>query len=137
MCTYIRIPICPTQKFFPQSLTVAPKNGGKELHPECAMKIAGPATFSSSGRVPEIDGVLYMKDGYRKPWKKFYFMLRASGLYQSTKGKSTVRGPTHLMHTYMHMYVYTYVHTYVHTYVCVFLYLNTYSKVCTNCTGRN
>ena len=83
------------------------------------MKIAGPATFSSSRRVPEIDGVLYMKDGYRKPWKKFYFMLRASGLYQSTKGKSMVRGPTHLMHTYMHMYVRTYIRTYIR--MCIFV----------------
>ena len=90
----------------------------KEKQAERAKKILVSEYFSSSGRVPEIDGVLYMKDGYRKPWKKFYFMLRASGLYQSTKGKSTVRGPTHLMHTYA-LFTRTYIHTYIHTYMCV------------------
>lgn len=46
--------------------------------------------FSESGRVPEVEGVLYMKEGLKKPWKKYFFMLRASGLYHSTKGKSKV-----------------------------------------------
>ena len=41
-------------------------------------------------RVPEIEGTLYSKDGYKRPWKKFFFILRSSGLYYSTKGKSKV-----------------------------------------------
>jgi hypothetical protein len=82
-------------KFFPRHLGTESKNVTKEKQAERAKKILVSEYFSSSGRVPEIDGVLYMKDGYRKPWKKFYFMLRASGLYQSTKGKSTA--PKHLV----------------------------------------
>ena len=40
--------------------------------------------------MPEIEGILYSKEGYKKPWKKFFFILRSSGLYYSTKGKSKV-----------------------------------------------
>ena len=40
--------------------------------------------------MPELEGFLNLKDGYKKSWKKVYIILRASGLYYSTKGKSKV-----------------------------------------------
>ncbi|PIK61405.1 putative ras-associated and pleckstrin-likey domains-containing protein 1 isoform X6 [Apostichopus japonicus] len=45
--------------------------------------------FSDTGsQIPEVDGVLWMKAEGKKSWKRFYFILRASGLYFSPKGKS-------------------------------------------------
>ena len=57
---------------------------------EKARKILLQEFFSSTSRVPELEGFLNLKDGYKKSWKKVYIILRASGLYYSTKGKSKV-----------------------------------------------
>ena len=79
----------PLQNFFPDL-----GSNAKDIDPrkkaERAKKIMMQEYFSESGRVPEVEGVLYMKEGLKKPWKKYFFMLRASGLYHSTKGKSKV-----------------------------------------------
>lgn len=40
--------------------------------------------------VPDVEGVLYLKDDGRKTWRPRYFMLRASGLYYVPKGKTKV-----------------------------------------------
>ena len=40
-------------------------------------------------RLPEMDGVLHLKEGKRS-WKKHYFALRASGVYVNPKGKNKV-----------------------------------------------
>ena len=45
--------------------------------------------FSSNTRViPEVEGPLYLKSESKKGWKKYHFVLRASGLYYFQKEKA-------------------------------------------------
>lgn len=40
--------------------------------------------------VPDLEGMLYLKEDGKKVWKPRYFMLRASGIYFVPKGKTKV-----------------------------------------------
>ena len=84
---------CPLQKYFPDHLRSSQAATTKHStleRTEKARKILLQEYFSSTSRVPELEGYLYLKDGYKKSWKKVYCILRASGLYYSTKGKQKV-----------------------------------------------
>ncbi|XP_065839887.1 growth factor receptor-bound protein 14-like [Oscarella lobularis] len=75
-------------RYFPAHLAMTPgetRTGSKKA--ERAKAILLKEFFTSSGRVPEIEGNLSFKDD-KKTWKKAFFMLRSSGLYYSTKGRS-------------------------------------------------
>lgn len=77
-------------KYFPQHLKTSVAAIAKVTtleRAEKARKILLQEYFSSTSRVPELEGWLNLKDGYKKNWKKVFFILRASGLYYSTKGK--------------------------------------------------
>ncbi|NXL06232.1 GRB7 protein, partial [Mesembrinibis cayennensis] len=52
--------------------------------------------FLNSGSCPEVQGFLHLRETRRKVWKRFYFSLRRSGLYYSTKGTS--KDPRHLQY---------------------------------------
>ncbi|XP_048871392.1 growth factor receptor-bound protein 14 isoform X1 [Brienomyrus brachyistius] len=51
-------------------------------------------TFLNSRSCPEIHGYLHAREQGKRTWKKFYFILRRSGLYFSNKGTS--KEPRHL-----------------------------------------
>nr|XP_021334741.1 growth factor receptor-bound protein 14 [Danio rerio] len=72
--------------------TSARKNAAKNVFMLCLLFLL--QTFLSSSSCPEIHGFLHAKEHGRKSWKKFYFVLRRSGLYFSNKGTS--KEPRHL-----------------------------------------
>lgn len=59
--------------------------------PPCPSAPISPQNFLNSGSCPEVQGFLQLREAGRKVWKRFYFSLRRSGLYYSTKGTSKVR----------------------------------------------
>uniref|UniRef100_A0A8C8JKB5 Growth factor receptor bound protein 14 n=1 Tax=Oncorhynchus tshawytscha TaxID=74940 RepID=A0A8C8JKB5_ONCTS len=75
--------------FFPDHMvSISSETNGMMNHSQLIQ------TFLNSSTCPEIHGHLHAKEQGRKSWKKFYFVLRRSGLYFSNKGtsKSTKRG---------------------------------------------
>lgn len=77
------------QDFFPDHMVSASsETNGQADHSQLI------ETFLNSSTCPEIHGHLHLREQGRKTWKKFYFVLRRSGLYFSNKGTS--REPRHL-----------------------------------------
>ncbi|XP_078501788.1 growth factor receptor-bound protein 7 isoform X1 [Lissotriton helveticus] len=76
---------------FPESMVAGCLDANKGMsHSELIQN------FLNSGSCPEIQGFLHLKEIGRKVWKRFYFFLRRSGLYYSTKGTS--KDPRHLQY---------------------------------------
>uniref|UniRef100_A0A8C4W020 Growth factor receptor bound protein 7 n=1 Tax=Gopherus evgoodei TaxID=1825980 RepID=A0A8C4W020_9SAUR len=79
------------QSLFPEVMVSSCLDANKGLsHSELIQN------FLNSGSCPEIQGFLHLKEVGRKVWKRFYFSLRRSGLYYSTKGTS--KDPRHLQY---------------------------------------
>jgi amyloid beta A4 precursor protein-binding family B protein 1-interacting protein len=47
-------------------------------------------------QIPDTEGNIYLKEKSRKSWKKFFCILRSSGLYFLPKGKSKVKNTNFL-----------------------------------------
>ncbi|KAM9710249.1 growth factor receptor-bound protein 14 isoform 1-T1 [Menidia menidia] len=75
--------------FFPDHMvSMSTETNGMVEHSELI------ETFLKSSTCPEVHGFLHAKEQSKKTWKKFYFFLRRSGLYFSSKGMS--KEPRHL-----------------------------------------
>ncbi|XP_074972660.1 growth factor receptor-bound protein 7 isoform X4 [Phalacrocorax aristotelis] len=79
------------QPFFPEVMVSSCLEANKSMaHSELIQN------FLNSGSCPEVQGFLQLRESGRKVWKRFYFSLRRSGLYYSTKGTS--KDPRHLQY---------------------------------------
>nr|XP_006815414.1 PREDICTED: growth factor receptor-bound protein 14-like [Saccoglossus kowalevskii] len=74
---------------------------------EQAKKILLERLFTNTERIPEMHGFLHCKDGNKRSWKKLFFMLRASGLYYSTKGSSKESKHLHCFSQFTGVHAYT------------------------------
>ncbi|KAM9851117.1 growth factor receptor-bound protein 14 [Aulostomus maculatus] len=75
--------------FFPDHMVSISSESNGAVDPSQLVQI-----FLDSSTCPELHGHLHAKEQSRKSWKKFYFVLRRSGLYVSNKGTS--KEPRHL-----------------------------------------
>lgn len=70
-------------------LSQSDKGGGNSDYDEHARNMLLEEFFSTStNSIPEVEGPLYLKSESKKGWKKYHFVLRASGLYYFPKEKS-------------------------------------------------
>ncbi|KAF7648993.1 hypothetical protein LDENG_00149160 [Lucifuga dentata] len=88
--------------FFPDHMvSISSETNGLINHSELIQ------TFLNSSTCPEIHGHLHAKEQGKKSWKKFYFVLRRSGLYFSNKGTSKEPRHLHLIADFSDSDVYT------------------------------
>ncbi|XP_051468111.1 amyloid beta A4 precursor protein-binding family B member 1-interacting protein [Apus apus] len=64
------------------------KNESKEMNDKNKEALLEESFCGTSVIVPELEGALYLKEDGKKSWKRRYFILRASGIYYVTKGKT-------------------------------------------------
>ena len=76
-------------EYFPAELCLSNEQAKNTKDPrtERARKMLINEYFSEQGRIPELEGLLFIKDG-KKPWKRLFVLLRGSGIYYSNRGKS-------------------------------------------------
>ncbi|CAB1317886.1 unnamed protein product [Coregonus sp. 'balchen'] len=55
----------------------------EKTHCDCSENFEGPSVI-----VPDLEGLLFLKEDGKKSWKRRYFLLRASGIYYVPKGKT-------------------------------------------------
>uniref|UniRef100_A0A668AZ92 Growth factor receptor bound protein 14 n=1 Tax=Myripristis murdjan TaxID=586833 RepID=A0A668AZ92_9TELE len=85
--------------FFPDHMvSISSETNGMMNHSQLIQ------TFLNSSTCPEVHGHLHAKEQGKKSWKKFYFVLRRSGLYFSNKGTSKVSKPNLLIYVLLSIY---------------------------------
>ncbi|KOC64177.1 Ras-associated and pleckstrin homology domains-containing protein 1 [Habropoda laboriosa] len=79
-----------TQLFFtPERFLLGPSDRNSGEYDDHSRNILLEEFFSSSNvGVPEVEGPLYLKSDSKKGWKRYHFILRASGLYYWPKEKA-------------------------------------------------
>ncbi|XP_058801146.1 amyloid beta A4 precursor protein-binding family B member 1-interacting protein [Phymastichus coffea] len=79
-----------TQLFLaPEKFLLGPLDRGNGEYDDHSRNILLEEFFSTSNAgVPEVEGPLYLKSDSKKGWKRYHFILRASGLYYWPKEKA-------------------------------------------------